>query len=334
MFAMIITKAVNKGMAGVFLLFLLILSCVQADPDDIERDRRIRQREQTKASVRTTGSQEIYGQYSSSDYEGDSCVDAEEDKRKIGKEDCEDVCIRLFDQESNRCERLALELIEKLAKLFENMSHLNNEEDLSRSVNSFDFGVMIDIHVQPVLTLIDNWNVRETTEFLIWTAKTPAVTLALKEHDREHEILKDAFEKVSDSTVEAGLAKDLRGFGKTFWNLAQGERNKSAFIVVHNLLQKICLNDPNSRKNCKTKHYCTREEYEDNRRRRTICPYANDRRSFRRLEHCYIHGPNVWNYWLSLNRDREFKDSDFPPNTKMNETVCNELCKTESCART
>ena len=315
------------------MLFLLILSCSPADQEDVNRRRREREREQLKTSVRTTDSQEVYGRYNSSDYEGDSCEDAEGNKRKIGKEDCEDVCDRLFDSESDKCEELALELIEKLAKLFEGMSRVSNKEDLSRSADSFDFGVMIDIHVQPVLTLIENWNVRETAEFLIWTAKTPAVTLALEDHDEEHEILKSAFEKVSDSTVEAGLAKDLRGFGKTFWNLAQEERNKSAFIVVHDLLSEICLNDPDSRRDCKRKHYCIREEYGDNRRRRTVCPYVNDRRSFRRLEHCYIHGPNVWNYWLSLNREGEFKDSDFPSNTKMNETECNKLCKVETCNR-
>ena len=328
MFVMIIVKVVNRGIAPLALLFLLLLSCNPEDPDAISRERSIRQREQNRATVRTTSTQEIYGRYNSSDYDGPSCDDEEEDKKDIGDESCEEVCDRLFDQESSKCERLALELIEDLAKLFKDMSRVGNEENLSRSVNSFEFGVMIDIDVAPVLNLIEEWNERETAEFLIWTAKTSAITLSLEAHDTEHKILKSAFEKVSDDTVTAGLAKDLQGYGKTFWALAREERNKSAFIVIHSLLNNIC-----SSKNCKLKHYCIREEYADNNRRRVACPYSGSRQSFRRTEHCYIHGPDVWSYWLNLNRDGEFNDADFPATTKMNEQECDNLCATENCNR-
>ena len=325
---MIITKVVNSRVLRLALLFFLILSCNPEGTEELDRQRSIRQREQNKQTIRTTRTQDIFGRYNSSDYDGPTCEDAKGDDKNIGRESCEDICDVLFDQASDKCEELALELIEKLSKLFKDMLHLGNEENLSRSVNNFDFGVMIDIDVQPVLNLIDGWNVRETAEFLIWMAKTSQITLALEAHDREHKILKSAFEAVSDGTVEEGLAKDLKGYGKTFWVLARKENNKSAFIVAHSLLQELC-----SSKNCKLKNYCIREEFEENSRNRTACPYSDDRRSFRREKHCYIHGPDVWSFWLNLNRDGDFDDSDFPANAKLNEEECNNLCKTENCNR-
>ncbi len=319
--------AIQKS-ACFFLLFLLVLSCTAEDPDAIDRERARRQQEQNKDAVRTTGNQEVYGQYNSSDYKGPSCEDAEGNDKEIDNEYCEEVCDRLYDQESDRCEGLSVDLIKQLNRLFEDMSRVGNEENLSRSVNSFDFGVMIDIDVEPALNLIESWNVREVAVFLIWTAKTPAITLALEHHDQEHKILKQAFEAVSDDhSVETGLAKDLKGFGKTFWAVAREAKNKSGFIVIHKLLQDIC-----SDKNCKMKHYCIREEFEDTRRRAT-CPYSGSRRSYKRAEHCYIHGPDVWNYWLNLNREDEFNDPDFSSTEKMNEEECDKLCQTESCRR-
>ena len=329
MFAMTTIKVASKRVACFFLfLFLLALSCTSEDPEAIDRERARRQQEQNKSAVRTTANQVVYGQYNSSDYKGSSCEDAEDNDKEIDNEDCDDICDRMYDQESDKCEALSVDLIKKLARLFKDMSRVGNEENLSRTVSSFDFGVMIDIDVEPALNLIEQWNIREVAEFLIWTAKTPAITLALENHDEDHQILKQAFEAVSDEhSVEKGLAKDLKGFGKTFWALAQAERNKSAFIVIHSLLQDIC-----SDKSCKMKHYCIRDEFENVRRQNT-CPYSGSRRSFRRVEHCYIHGPNVWNYWLSLHGDDEFNDSDFPTSTKMNEEECDKLCQTESCQR-
>ena len=232
MFAMIIIKVVSRGIAAFAFLCLLVLSCESSDQERRARERSIRQREQEKSTVRTTGTKEIYGRYKASEYSGPSCKNAEDDKKDIDGEDCEEVCDRLFDSESSKCEKLALELIETFAELFEDMSHVDNEENLSRSVSSFNFGVMIDIGVQPVKNLIENWNIRETKVFLIWVAKTSAVTLALENHDREHAILKSAFEKISDGTVEEGLATDLSGFGKNFLEFSSRGEEQVGFYCL------------------------------------------------------------------------------------------------------
>ena len=321
---------VLKKISGLLLLLLavcLLLYC--EDPEQIARDRSTRITQRDRSAVRTTESDEYYGIYRFSDYERDSCDNLEEEDRDY--EQCQRICDTVYGKKARECEDLPVDLIFKIEKLYNNMLRLRaNENQLDNRINTFDFGVMIDVDLEPVLLLIANWSERELKEFVLWVAITPSVALALEEHDENNTILKEAFIKLGDAfsgsaRIEYGLAQSLRGYGDTFWAVAEDNKNDAAFAITHNLIKDIC-----STKNCKLKFYCLREEFENAFARQNRCHYARDRRSFR-SKNCYTHGPNVWAYWENLNRNEQFDDSHFPEDTKLNEEVCDSVCQTEVC---
>ena len=167
---------------------------------------------------------------------------------------------------------------------------------------------------------------------MLWTAKTRSVAGALSRHDnKESLILEAAFRKLVESYSgnidrrEYGMGENLEGVGSTFLSIAEQEKNISAFIAFHDLLKNYCSN-----KNCKLRVYCAREE---SPRRLGNCHYSSRDARFRSSDYCYVHGPNVWNYWENLNEDRMFYDSDFPAGARINEDECNRICRSEKCNR-
>ena len=326
--------SILKKMKILLVLFpavLLLLYC--QDEDQIIRERSARRQSKDSDTIRSIQSDDYYGRYSRGDYDGADCEDLDEDHRDYEK--CMAICEKMYDKQSRDCERLPIELIFDLDRLFTEMEYIRaGDNSLNRRVSNFDFGVMIDIDITPALILIRDWSDREVAEFLIWTAKNSAVALALVYHDKENQILEEAFRRLgarssgsATGDLERGIGTDLQSYGQTFWAIAEGERNAGAFMVMHRLVDSTC-----STVSCKKKLYCIRESM-DNRFRARRCHYSSSRRSFRQT-HCYIHGPNVWTFWESLNDEREFKDSDFPEGTKMNEAECDRVCQTENCERT
>jgi len=312
-----------------FPLALLLLYC-----DDPERsiDNRYERQLTDNAPIRASELGDYYGRYNRSDYSGPSCNDLDTDDDSERYDQCMEICEKIYGRDSKECQKLPVQLISDLDNLFTNMQYIRSDNDSLRRVSEFRFGVMIDISLEPALILISGWSQRETAEFLLWTAKTPSVALALVEHDKQHEILQDAFEKLGEdvtgggSRVEYGIGKNLEGFGRTFWAVAETAKNAQAFVAMHQLLENIC-----SGKDCKLRVYCTRDEFESNTRGQQYCHYSSDRNF--RLNHCYIHGPDVWSYWKQLNDEREFGDADFPRDTILNKEVCDTICKSENCQR-
>lgn len=318
-----------KILIVLFPAILLLLYC--DDQEDLIRQRAA-SRQKGVDAIRSTQSDNHYGRYNASDYDGPDCENL--DKEDKDYEKCMEICDKVYDKQSRRCEELPVKLIFDLDKLFTEMQRIRDGSDsLSRRVSDLNFGVMIDIDVAPALILIRDWSQREVTEFLIWTAKTSSVALALVHHDKENAILEAAFERLgedvggSSARLEYGIGKDLQSFGQTFWALAEKEKNQAAFVSLHRLVMEIC-----SSEDCKLRLYCIREESTD-RLRRQRCHYSSERRSFSRSNHCYIHGPDVWSYWEELNKEREFRDSDFPVDAQMNEDECDRVCQTENCGR-
>ena len=326
--------SILKKMKLLLILFpaiLLLLYC--QDEDELIRERSARRQSKDADAIRSTQSDDYYGRYSRSDYDGADCEDLDRENRDYEK--CIEICEKIYDKQSRECEELPIELIFDFDNLFTEMRQIRDGDDaLSRRVSDFDFGVMIDVDVTPALILIRDWSEREVAEFLIWTAKTSAVALALVYHDKENQILEAAFKRLgerssgsSSTRLELGIGTDLQSYGQTFWAIAAGEKNSGAFIALHRLVDSQC-----SDVDCKLRHYCLREPMNNNRFRGRQCHYSSDRRSFRQ-KHCYIHGPNVWSFWESLNREREFKDSNFPDDAQMNEDECDRVCQNENCDR-
>ncbi len=312
---------------------LLLLYC--EDSEDAGRDSADRERQQSKTDspIRVTKSDSTYGRYSRSDYEGPACNNSKfkkEQPEEYAK--CRASCKIMYSSQRSKCEKLPIDLITKLSELFDRMKYIRAGDDqLSRSAGPLDFGVMIDIHPQPILNLIKGWSDREVTEFLIWTAKTGSTAEALRQHDQKDSvILKSAFKRAGGgATAEPGMASNLQGQGNTFLTIAEKEKNISAFVAFHNVVKNIC-----SRKNCKLYIYCAREEYDRSniRTRRTSCHYSTTTRpGVVRVNHCYAHGPNVWNYWETINKDRKFYDSHFTANAKISEAECDKICTSNNC---
>ena len=320
-----------KILLVLFPAVFLLLYC--EDTEQLIRKRAQSQREKEISVLRTIGSDSYYGVYKSSDYDGVDCEDLETDNKDYEK--CTQICKKIYNKRSNACEELPVKLIFKFDSLFTKMVRIRDgDNQLTRAINDFDFGVMIDIDVTPALLLIRDWSEREVTEFLIWTAETSSIALALQYHDKEDKILQAAFKKLGkdygsgNARIEYGISKDLKSYGQTFWALAQKAKNQGAFIVMHRLVKSIC-----SIKNCKLRLYCIREEFTNRSLSRQQCHYSSTRRSFSRSNHCYIQGPDVWSYWEFLNNEGEFDDGDFAKNTRINEEECNNLCQNENCKR-
>ena len=301
----------------------LFLYCEQVEDVSREKSTRDRIKDKEKSPIRTTNTDEYYGQYNSSDYKGADCEDLDKDDDNY--QECREICKKLYRREADKCEDLPAQLVLDLDELFINMQRLRaDEDDLERKVSSFDFGVMIDIHHQPVLELIKRWSQREVAEFLIWVAQTVPVGLALRHHDKENKILTAAFKEFGDGApsgadrLNYGIGKNLRGTDTTFWSMAEEKKNIGAFIAMHRLLEDIC-----DTKDCKLRLYCLREEFSSRDRRK--CKYSSA--SAFRVQHCYVHGPSVWSYWESLNKEGEFSDSDFSRDSKMNEDICDGVCR-------
>ena len=312
---------------------LLLLYCEDTEETLTERATRIRDKDNDP--IRTTGSEEYYGEYVASDYDGSKCKDLRKDENK--KEDykkCEDICDKMYSKDASDCEKLPTDLISELDELFTSMIRIRaNENQLNRRVDGFNFGVMIDVSVEPVIRLLRDWSEREIKEFLIWTATNSPISLALKYHDQEDKILRSAFRKVGrghgsgTASMEYGVGEDLQGGGKTFWVIAAQEKNPSAFDVAHRMVESECSGSVN----CIFRFYCVREEFERNVRRGQ-CRYSSDRR-FSRARHCYLHGPDVWSYWTRLDSEEKIENRYIPDSVKMNEEKCDRVCGGQNCKR-
>ncbi len=330
-----ITKNIWIKQLKILLLLLpavfLLLYCQDTEETLEERANRIRDKDNDP--IRTTGSEEYYGEYVASDYDGSKCKDLRKDEDKEDDyKKCEDICDRLYHKDASDCEKLPIDLISELDELFTSMIRIRaNENQLNRRVDGFNFGVMIDVSVEPVIRLLRDWSEREIKEFLIWTATNSPISLALKYHDQENRILKSAFRKVGkgqgsgSSSVEYGVGEDLQGGGKTFWVIATQEKNPSAFDVAHKMVESECSGKEGAEKLfCILRFYCVREEFERNVRRGQ-CRYSSDRR-FSKARHCYLHGPDVWSYWTRLKSEEKIKSQ--LKSVKMNEEKCDKACRT------
>ena len=328
---MLVNGSFFKKISGLLLLLFavcLLLYC--EDPEQISRERTSRLSQKDKEPIRAKETDSYYGIYKASDYEGEHCDNLSEEDQDYEK--CRKICDTIYGKKADECEDLPVELIFDLEELYNNMVWIRAKENqLDNRINAFDFGVMIDVDVEPVLLLINAWSEREIKEFIYWVAVTSSVALALKHHDEDNVILKEAVKKLGvaaysgNAAIEYGLGQNLRSHGDTFWVIIERNKNKNAFIIAHKLVMDIC-----STKNCKLKLYCLREEFQNAFARQNQCHYARDRRSFS-SKNCYTHGPSVWSYWENLNSEGEFEDSDFPNTEKLNETVCDKVCQTETC---
>lgn len=310
------------------------------DARSLIQDRRSRSDRRQIETIRTTENQNVYGKYREADYEGENCDESDE------RLECRKQCEEMYDDHSNLCENTPVDLVSDLHDLFEQMQHFSERSgDLEHQLDSFMFGVMIDIHIEPVLILIrDYWSPRETGKFLIWVAENHSVALALQHHDQRSWILGDAFKDIGTAgdsrsqgvqkQLAVDIGADLDGFFRTFLYLATDREydyeNDSAFIIIHELVKRECAS-----RECKMRVYCIREEYEPGvRGANQDCPYR-ERRYFGTLEsrHCYVHGPDVWNYWNQLHRDSEIDDNDFEKDFIFSEKKCDRLCEDVDCNR-
>lgn len=319
-------------------VFLLLYCDDTQTPDNTlkKRAERIREESRNKDPIYTTDSEDYYGEYKSSDYEGPSCEDLEDEENKQKDyKNCKESCKKMFRQDKSKCEDLSTKLISELDKLWTSMERIRaNDDQLNRRVDGFYFGVMIDISIEPVMKLLSKWSKnsdREVKEFLSWTAMNPPISLALKHHDKENEIIKSAFKKVGagsgrsgEDSIEYGLGEFLQSGGKTFWLIATDKKNPSAFEITHNLVEDVCSGSESE--NCVLRFYCVREEY-GRSSFRAQCRYSSERR-FRRENHCYIHGPDVWSYWTHLNNKNTINNKAISDSVKMTEEQCNKVCMT------
>ena len=329
----------------IFLKYILIILSLFFFSTCQDTDRIIRSRldryDREGGTVRTVGSQYVYGKYSRGDYEGPTCKDLDRDRDRDREEEdnkeCQDQCNEMYGQEYNDCENVPAELVSQLYSLFERMRHFRQRDaELSRTMDDHTFGVMIDINESAGLELIKEWSSRESGEFLKWVAYSYSVARALLEHDEDHTILISAFRKLNsryrlEFPVYTGT--DLGTIFETFLFFAndwtQNQKNESAFIIFHGMLQEQCRD-----RNCKMQAYCLRKEYRTSSEMENRCPYKLEVYS-RSSRHCYIYGTDVWNYWNQLNEDGTLRDGDFEPDFVFDQDECDDFCddKNIDCER-
>ncbi len=313
---------------------LLFAHCTSPEVRSIRR--RGQQRLQQKEPLRVRLNTDFYGSYQRAkpDYDGPTCRDELEEE---STHECEDRCEEMYGRESDRCEKIEISLINDLYNLFLELRNIQQGTKLNREADMFNFGVMIDIHVESMRQLADHWSEREAMLFLVWLARTNQVAFAIEAHDNDSVILQEVFEKVGEQYrglngsdyVVAGINEDLEGFGNTFWTIAQAKqpRNEGAYIIAHRLLDQIC----NSR-DCKLQIYCSRVAYRSTRGSNVgRCPYQARGRlqSGTNSRYCYVHGATVWSFWNDLNSKNDIKDDDFKRDFRMNRKECDTVCGTE-----
>ena len=314
------------GAIFVFIVVFLFYGCEQ-DTLDNRRASRFRS-EETGRFVPTNNEGRFEpGRYISGEYEGALCMNTEDHER----EECEEICDEVYGKDADLCRDLPVDLIRSLDELYRHLQRpqqiRDGEDALYSRLDEYAFGVMLDISLEPMLRLIRQWNNREAKEFLIWLAQSPGASAGIKVHDTEHKILIKAFGKVVSQTVVAdivkyGIAADLKGFGDTFLVLAEGVKNIEIFDAIHDLINKFC-----SSAQCKLIHYCVSIKNERTPSYRSQCDYFRGSRfTFSNVEYCYVHGPNVWNYWSDLHRQGLIVDDTFQPNFEITADVCNNIC--------
>ena len=293
-----------------------------ATDDEVLEERADRERQLDKENnpVRTLVSGDYSCKYRPGDYDGDKCSNLRRDDEDRYDE-CTDQCKEMYRSDINVCRSLPVDLIDDLYELFRDMQRI---EDPDQNINAQAFCVMIDRGLQPILTLIGRWSKREAGDFLTMVAESSYLSAALRQHDKESEILEKAFAKLGGN-VSKGVTLNLYGTDSTFLSIAEDQepKNDHAFVIFHNVLSDVCRKD----KDCIKKNYCIREEYENNLRNRNTCFYQKNTRGFSRSNHCYIHGPDVWSHLESLNDSREFKFVGFSKGTLvLSEAECDKIC--------
>lgn len=316
-------------------IVLCITSCTSPEQ---RFERRTVNRLDTDTPVRVVYSDRIYGQYSRSDYSGTICKDEDSSSRSSRDDDgsCSYKCRQMYNEHSRECENVPAELVNQLYEFFKNMRRIRQPQSLDRQVDIMNFGVMIDLDIEPALELIADWSSRETALFLIWVAEQPSVALAIQHHDPESIIMQRAFENLGSEyshikgkkeKVLAGFSEDLRGFTDTFLSIAQDRSqvmqrqwNEAAFVIAHRALEQVC-ND----KTCIVRAYCARETY-DRLLNVGRCPYQTPGRlAGSSSNHCYVHGAEVWSLWAILNSDNQLdsKKITFDRTYKIDQAKCN-----------
>lgn len=333
----------RRYLRAISLLVALIVLLIHCTSPEQRATRRIgAARLNQLVPLRNVYTDEIYGRYRRQDYEGPLCKDEGEnegeDRRSRSRssssrdQDCESICREMYNDHSRVCENAPAELVYDLYEFFKKMRRIRQPNSLFRQVDISNFGVMIDLDVEPMLELISDWSARETKLFLIWAAETIQISAAIQHHDNDDLILEHAFERLGEEHnfrgvqgVLAGFSEDLFGFTETFLSLAQHQRNEAAFVIAHRVLEQVCENEV-----CIVRAYCSRESSDRllNVRR---CPYQTPGRlAGSRSNHCYVHGAEVWSFWEVLNRDRRIEDKKitFDSDYKINQAKCDseEIC--------
>ena len=303
------------------------------DTDRLLRRRSVRDSQGNYSNIRTTESQFRYGEYIASDYSGPTCEDEDEDDDNRDRytnrndKDCYEQCEDIYDNESDLCEELPVELISNLYNLYIQLEHFRARDgELDRRIDDNLFGIMIDIHESAAINLIREWSPREIGEFLKWVARSYSVATGLLNHDTDHTILNFAFRRLDSNERDFPLliGVDLEGLFETFLSLAenrtQNQKNLSAFVIFHEMLNNECTD-----RNCKMRAYCLREEYETSREMENACSYKSEIFSSS-SRHCYIYGADIWAYWNQLNYGEEFEDEDFDRDFEFSEDECDDFC--------
>ena len=357
-------KFFSKKMIIVFVLSLSGLHCENfRDRSRDIRNRGLRDNPDGSDVIRSLGVDSEYGKYNKSDYEGPTCKDGESDEQEI----CEDKCRKMYRNEWRKCREVPISLIEEMEENFESIKRLqwlrDGRDAFRQGVDTFLFGVMIDIDVESALTLISSWRTRNSrnmggvVQFLIWVAETASISRAILVHDENLEIYSKAFEVLGRldvdesnlskaSYIKAGMSVDLESYTRTFLGIAadpsrrgrdlsqdrvssKSLENEFAMQGFHLLLQERVCTGSNSRQ-CKLEVYCARDRIERTLSSRGRCPYRRSK-SFG-TRYCYAH-QGAWGFFNSLITSGRIEDrQDFRSDDRdhLNADECKDMCDDHS----
>lgn len=168
---------------------------------------------------------------------------------------CKDICGDIFKDRSdkNNClEKLSIRQVELLEEVYDVLKE-PSADDLER-MDLDNLQVLLGVSTEPVETVLDHIDEKETKKVLTWLARDSKATEVIQEKDEELKILKNLLGNI-DSDVDVALSAAISK-GDSFIEIAADKENDVALGWVHEFFEEDC-GDSSSYNQCVLKdHYC------------------------------------------------------------------------------
>ena len=158
-------------------------------------------------------------------YSGPTCTELD----NKNQEDCEEICRELYKRTRDRkdCEKLEVDLIEDLEKMYKNLKEADELSDIAPSL----FKAYLNISILGLKNIAEKFSLIEAERFLLWVIKNQKLGTIFRDKDSKNEVLEVIFETISNYETD----NDDSDLHKPFIKRLDGDELMEIAIISDNV---------------------------------------------------------------------------------------------------